>query len=85
MRAQDIAAREIMKRRPKTLEDACAIAARCSAELDALPDSEDEVFAAAVGGARGLFGKAFDVADDQQRAIWIDAMEAALRSEMENK
>lgn len=64
---------------PKSQEECCAIAARAAIAVLGIPATDDLYFHAARGGAEGLFGPAFEAADEGQRLIWIDMYERALR------
>lgn len=67
---------------PVTPEDECAIVARVMIAVRGNPQSEPELFGLAWGNAVGLFGQAFEKADEGQRWAWIDMCEAALRIAM---
>lgn len=71
---------------PKTQEDWCRIAAVCAVAADdkmpAIGDGQ-RVIDMALGLAKGLFGPAFDSADDERRWGWIDRCEFELRAAME--
>jgi hypothetical protein len=65
---------------PRTQRDVCAMAARIDVTLYGPPSSEIELFDRARGIAAGLFGEAYDRADEGQRWDWIDMCERALRA-----
>lgn len=67
---------------PTTQEAFCALGARISIQMGARPTTEDGILACSHAGAMGLFGEAFEAADDEQRAVWVEMYERALRDEM---
>lgn len=73
---------ELKARLPTTQEQACEIGARISLQMGSRPQTEGEITAASEGGARGLFGEAFEAASEEQQARWVAMYERALRSEM---
>jgi hypothetical protein len=77
--AQEMIDAELSRHWPQTQEDCCALAARISLALGAWPATDTEFIDAGLGAARGLFGEAFEAADDAQRWAWIDMCERALR------
>lgn len=68
---------------PSTQEESCALGARVSLKVGPIPETDEQILWAASGLASGLFGEAFEAADEAQRAVWIDMCERALRIEME--
>lgn len=69
--------RERIKRNmPVTLEDCCAIAVRRAIAAEGALTSPGDIRAACRGLAEGLFGEAFEAADDMQRKAWVDMMQA---------
>lgn len=69
-----------LKRNPPRCQyDTCLIAARISIALGDIPETDADFISAAHGQAVGLFGPAFEAADDGKRTGWIDMCERALR------
>lgn len=69
--------RERLKRNmPVTQEDCCAVAVRRAIAVKGAVTSPGDIRAACRGLAEGLFGEAFDAADDAQRKAWVDMMQA---------
>lgn len=66
---------------PKTQQECCAVAARANLFAHGPCLSDDEFIDRAAGLASGLFGPAYDKADEYQRITWIDMCERALREE----
>lgn len=77
-----LAEAECKLRMPQTQEDCCAIVARITLTVRGMPTSEHEIIGLADGIAKGLFGEAFQAADDAQKWTWIDMCERALREAM---
>lgn len=81
---KDIAIREMTasmldRNPPATQDDCCLMAARISVAMGDIPTTEPEFASAALGQAKGLFGPAFDAANEGQKWAWIDMCERALR------
>ena len=76
-----LVADELRRARPKTQEECCALAARVSIKVSGAPQTDDEFLAAGYGAAQGLFGPAYEQADEGQRWTWIDMCERALREQ----
>jgi hypothetical protein len=71
--------------RPRCQEDCCAVAARVDVWLLGVPRSDAERLTRALGMAKGLFGPAYEEADEGQRWQWIDMCERALRDVEETR
>lgn len=67
---------------PRTQEGCCAIAARTNLFANGPCSSDAEIIDRAADLARGLFGPAYEKADECQRIAWIDMCECALRNEI---
>lgn len=63
----------------RSQEDVCLLAARASIHVSGKPSTDLEFIDAAAGAARGLFGPAYEAADEAQRWTWNDMCERALR------
>lgn len=71
---------EVRRNPPGTQEACCRLAARAHfLGGGTVPKTEAEWQASALGAARGLFGPAFETADDGQRWAWIEMCERAHR------
>ncbi len=75
----DLLKRRIARNPPTTQREACRLAARHSIAVLG-PCTLGDVPPVAKGLAVGLFGPAFDEADDAQRQTWIDMMAEEYRS-----
>jgi hypothetical protein len=74
----ELLAARIKRKSPATQDEYLALAARQSIAAHGL-EPEANIRAAATGLAAGLFGDAFDSADEQQRMKWIDMAEREYR------
>lgn len=71
---------EEMERCPPLSQfDCCLISARVAVSIRGTPADNGEIISCAHALARGLFEEAFDTADENQRAVWLDMAESALR------
>lgn len=76
---EQLAREELERQRPTTQDECCDLAARVSIAVGPVPQTDEEFIDAAYGAARGLFGPAFEKADEGQRWTWIDMCERSLR------
>ena len=76
---RDLVDMEMQAGAPHSQEAICRLAARVAIHKHGVPRDDDEFRDAALGGARGLFGPAFEAADYDQQQVWVDMYEDALR------
>jgi hypothetical protein len=65
---------------PTTQRECCALAVRVAQTLTDGPVEDRLIRSAASGLARGLFGPAFDGANEEQQTAWIDLVEDEYRA-----
>lgn len=77
--------KERMRRNmPTTQEECCALAVRRAFASVGVLTSPSYIRAACRGLAEGLFGEAFEVANDAQRKAWVDMMQREYMKALEN-
>ena len=72
-------AAELQNGTPKTQQDCCDMVAVVALQVCAVPKTDAEFVAAGVAGATGVFGEAWDAADEDQRIAWAAMYEQSLR------
>ena len=71
----DLDSERLKRCMPVTQEDCCAVAVRRAIAAEGALTSPGDIRAACRGLAEGLFGEAFEAADDAQRKAWVDMMQ----------
>lgn len=79
---ESLVAAEFAMRKPKTMEDYAAIAARIDLTTGGHPVDDRELLARAAAVAEGFFGHTF-VSDPVARAAFIDAVEHGMREALQ--
>lgn len=79
MPSNDLLNARVRRAPPQTQEECCRLAARQSIATIGPVHDDKGIRGAAIGLAAGLFGDAFDDADEDQQTKWIDMCERAYR------